>query len=392
MVESFLVFNEPASYLLIAFLVIFIALQVYYALIMSRPLQKLNKAKPIAIQSNYPPVSVIIYAKDESTNLQHSLSLILAQDYPLFEVIVINDGSTDESNDLLKSLECKHKNLYHTFVPDGVKYLSRKKLALTIGVKAAKYDILLFTDANCYPQSKLWIKQMAQNFTPETDIVLGYCANTKSQKFFQKLTSFDNLKFGFHYLSAAILKHPYMGCGRNLAYRKALFFKQKGFSKTLNLQAGEDDLFINSIANKQNTKVELSPLSIMAMHSFDYFSLWKEMKASRNSTMHLLKGAAINYYKLGNILEAFFFLSFIAIFIMGLLGNKLLIAIGILLYLIKQTTHLLILRKWGKILNETDCFQWILLFMYILPIYNGYIYLYRIFKGSKDYTFRIDNR
>ena len=121
-----------------------------------------------------PPISVIICAREESENLRRNLGAVLEQDYPLFEVIVINDGNTDESEDYLTILEEKYPHLYHSFVPDSSRYISRKKLAVTLGIKASKYEWLVFTNANCMPQSNQWLRLMARNFTSRTQVVLGY--------------------------------------------------------------------------------------------------------------------------------------------------------------------------------------------------------------------------
>ena len=118
-----------------------------------------------------PPVSVIICAREESENLRRNLTAVLEQDYPQFEVIVINDGNTDESEDYLTLLEEKYPHLYHSFVPDSSRYISRKKLAVTLGIKASKHDWLVFTDADCQPQSNQWLRLMARNFTSRTQVV-----------------------------------------------------------------------------------------------------------------------------------------------------------------------------------------------------------------------------
>lgn len=121
-----------------------------------------------------PPLSVVICARNESENLRRFLPAILEQNYPQFEVIVINDGSTDESEAVLSAFEEKYQHLYHSFTPDSARYISRKKLALTLGIKASKHDWLVFTEANCQPASNQWLRLMARNFTPHTQIVLGY--------------------------------------------------------------------------------------------------------------------------------------------------------------------------------------------------------------------------
>ena len=200
-----------------------------------------------------PPISVIICAREESENLRRNLGAVLEQDYPLFEVIVINDGNTDESEDYLTILEEKYPHLYHSFVPDSSRYISRKKLAVTLGIKASKYEWLVFTNANCMPQSNQWLRLMARNFTSRTQVVLGYSGYERGKGWLHKRVAFDNLFTSMRYLGFALAGSPYMGIGRNLAYRKELFYQQKGFSAHLNLQRGDDDLFINHVATPENT-------------------------------------------------------------------------------------------------------------------------------------------
>lgn len=185
-----------------------------------------------------PPISVIICAREESENLRRNLGAVLEQDYPLFEVIVINDGNTDESEDYLTILEEKYPHLYHSFVPDSSRYISRKKLAVTLGIKASKYEWLVFTNANCMPQSNQWLRLMARNFTSRTQVVLGYSGYERGKGWLHKRVAFDNLFTSMRYLGFALAGSPYMGIGRNLAYRKELFYQQKGFSAHLNLQRG----------------------------------------------------------------------------------------------------------------------------------------------------------
>jgi ADP-ribose pyrophosphatase len=157
-----------------------------------------NKGK-VAFQTEQPPVSVIICAKDEVDNLRKYLPFVLQQEYPDFEVIVVNDGSTDETEDLLTDLKKTYSNLRSTFVPVGVTNLSTKKLALTLGIKAAKNDWLLFTDADCMPEDKTWISRMARNFNPGVEFVLGYGAYMKKKGFVNRLITYDTLFIALQY-------------------------------------------------------------------------------------------------------------------------------------------------------------------------------------------------
>ena len=237
-----------------------------------------------------PPISVIICAREESENLRRNLGAVLEQDYPQFEVIVINDGNTDESEDYLTILEEKYPHLYHSFVPDSSRYISRKKLAVTLGIKASKYEWLVFTNANCMPQSNQWLRLMARNFTSRTQVVLGYSGYERGKGWLHKRAAFDNLFTSMRYLGFALAGSPYMGIGRNLAYRKELFYQQKGFSAHLNLQRGDDDLFINHVATPENTRVETDANAIVRMQPLLRTKDWKEEKIGYASTARLYHG------------------------------------------------------------------------------------------------------
>lgn len=237
-----------------------------------------------------PPLSVIIYAHEEVENLRRSLPAILEQDYPEFEVIVINDGETDTSEEYLTQLENRYPYLYHSFIPASSRYISRKKLAVTLGIKASKYDWLVLSEPNCKPQSDQWLRLMARNFTAHTQIVLGYSGYEYGKGWLRKKVDFDNLFGSMRYLGLALAHLPYMGVGRNMAYRKELFYQQKGFSAHLNLQKGDDDLFVNQVANADNTRVETDAQATVRMPAPTRVKDWKEEKINYSQTARLYHG------------------------------------------------------------------------------------------------------
>ena len=207
-------------------------------------------------QGDLPGVSVIVAARNEADNLRVYLQALLEQDYPLFEVIAVNDGSEDNTWGVLEEYANRYTNLHITFVPCGAKVISSKKLALTLGVKAARYDYLLFTDADCRPASPRWISTMMQGFTSDdTEVVLGFGAYFRKKGILNRLIRYETLITGLQYLGMAAARHPYMGVGRNLAYTKSLFERQRGFVGLTGEQAGDDDLFINRVANGKNTRI-----------------------------------------------------------------------------------------------------------------------------------------
>lgn len=249
----------------------------------------LDKGK-IDFSSELPPLSVIICAHNEEEQLRQNLTAVLEQDYPQFEVIVITDGNADCSEDYLKSLEERYRHLYHSFVPESSRYISRRKLAATLGIRASKYEWLVFTEAACRPQSNQWLQRMARNFTPQTSVVLGYSGYERGKGWLQQRVSYDNLFTSMRYLGAALAGHPYMGLGRNMAYRKELFYQQKGFAEHLNLQRGYDDLFINRVANRRNTRVEIDAQARTNRMPMKRAKDWREEKIGYASTARLYRG------------------------------------------------------------------------------------------------------
>ncbi|MCF6365077.1 MAG: glycosyltransferase [Bacteroidales bacterium] len=198
------------------------------------------------------PVSVIICAKNEHNNLKEFLPKVLNQKYPVFEVVVVNDGSSDMSSELLNSFSDEYE---HLKIIEIKSESSGKKNAVKKGIEAAKYEYLLFTDADCYPETDLWIETMMLPFSEDKDIVLGYGAYKETEGFLNKMIRFETLFIALKYMSFAKAGFPYMGVGRNLAYRKSIFFNNNGFESHKHIMSGDDDLLINETANNKNTSI-----------------------------------------------------------------------------------------------------------------------------------------
>ena len=337
-----------------------------------------------------PPLSVVIRARNESENLRRNLPAILKQDYPDFEVIVINDGSTDESEDLLSELEEEYPNLYHSFTPDSARYISRKKLALTLGIKASKYDWLVFTETDCTPVSDKWLRRIARNFTPSTDIVLGYSGYERGKGWLHKRVSFDSLFTSLRYLGFALAGKPYMGIGRNLAYRKELFFKVKGFSTHLNMQRGEDDLFINQIANENNTRVETSPDSVIRMQPVERYKDWKEEKVSYMATARFYKGSQRWLLGLETATRLFFYVACLSGIVFGILSFHWLAAgLALLLWIVRYSAQAYVINKTANEMGDNRSYYFTLpVFDIIRPLQSLKFRLYRLYRRKGDFMRR----
>lgn len=209
----------------------------------------------------YPCVSVIVYSQASAANLRTLLPQILQQDYPsALEVIVVNDETDDNTENIVSELELYYPNLYMTFVPERSRSLSRRKLSLTLGIKAARYDVLLITEGNCRISSPTWMRRMMRHFAEGKDVVLGYSEIREAEDAtpLSRTNAWDYIWESTRWLSSGICNKPLRGTACNLAYRRQLFFDHKGFSRTLHLKNGDDDIFVNEIAAGHQTAVELS--------------------------------------------------------------------------------------------------------------------------------------
>ena len=237
------------------------------------------------------PVSVVVCARDEAANLAKNLPGILVQQYPTtHEVIVVNHNSQDETKYLLDELKKTFRHLQPVNLTQEAKGIPGKKYPLYIGIKEAKHEIVLLTDADCVPATEFWMQRMQDGYYDGIELVLGYGAYYKRPGLLNKLIRFDTFHSALQYLSFALAGKPYMGVGRNLSYKKGLFFKHKGFSSINHVLSGDDDLFISLAANKKNTNVVIDPNAFTLSEPKTRFSEWVRQKNRHYTTAKYYKG------------------------------------------------------------------------------------------------------
>jgi glycosyltransferase involved in cell wall biosynthesis len=259
------------------------------------------------------PVSVIICAKNEVINLQKFLPSIIAQEYPNFEIILINDASSDDTLDIMEHYASNYPFIKIVDVKQPEAFWGNKKYALTLGIKASKNECLLFTDADCKPVSKYWISEMTSHFSDKKSIVLGYGKYSKIKRsILNKLVRFETLMTAVHYFSFAKSGIPYMGVGRNLAYTKKEFFEANGFINHIKIPSGDDDLFVNQIATKNNTAICFTNDSFTISNPETSFNTWFRQKRRHVST-------AKHYKPMHKILLASLYLSQLLFWILAIL-------------------------------------------------------------------------
>lgn len=231
-----------------------------------------------------PPVSIIICARNEDTNLKNNLPKILAQDYPNFEVIVVDDNSEDGTTEYLFFLAQKEPRLKRTSTKNSNRMMAGKKFPLTLGLKAAAYETVLLTDADCYPATNQWLKQMMRAYAPGKEIVLGYGAYAKQDGSLNRRIRYETVHSAINYLSFALAGIPYMGVGRNLSYKKHLFFQSNGFFDHRDIPSGDDDLFINKVARRRNSGIMINPDAFTISEPKETWEDWREQKTRHLST------------------------------------------------------------------------------------------------------------
>lgn len=256
-----------------------------------------EEASPLDPEVNAAKASVIVYSRDELTGLERLVPALLNQNYEgEYEVIVVNEGESAQIRDYIDSLQLAHRNLYLTHTPDGARSLSRKKLALTLGVKAARGEVVVLTTALSIIESDRWLAEMMRPFNTDAaiEVVTGVAvpAEGEDNARGRRRRSFDFCADCVTWLTAALRHHPYRGVEHNLAYRRELFFNNKGFSRSLNIQHGDDDIFINEIARPDNTAVQLSDDSLVWFDG-DIFNITYPEEAVRRAFTgkHIRHGA-----------------------------------------------------------------------------------------------------
>ncbi|MCC6601257.1 MAG: glycosyltransferase [Crocinitomicaceae bacterium] len=300
------------------------------------------------------PVSVVICARNEEKKLMDHIPMIMEQDHPDFELVVVNDSSWDDTEAILKALSVSYPNMHVINLDEEKQNMQGKKFALTLGIKAAKYDTILLTDADCRPVSEDWIRRMTGPIDHDRQIVLGFSPLTEYPGWLNKVIRFDTLMIGLQYLGAALAGNPYMGVGRNLCYSREVFFKVGGFRSHYSLTSGDDDLFINQVAGKRNTTVRLHPHSHTVSEPKKTWNEWFVQKRRHFTTAP--------FYKLAHrIMLVVWPLSFLLLMV-GFAGAMVLktamLVVGALL-LIRYIIQLLILHKTSVKLNQGKDIVWL---------------------------------
>lgn len=355
----------------IALLSIFITallVQLYFWLILFVKVLNFHKKTNSILE----PVSVIIAAKNETTNLEKYLPLILNQNYPKFEIIVVLDQTTDNSENILEEYQKKHSNL-KVLNSSGI----GKKNALTDAIRYSTYNRLLFTDADCFPVSENWIRSMSACFYKNKTLVLGLGMYQKTNGLLNAFIRYDSQIIALQYLAAASSGRPYMGVGRNLAYTKQLWESNSGFDNHKDLISGDDDLFVLSAGTKNNTETCFSVESITLTGSKKNLSALLRQK-SRHTTSSSLYDFRAKFFSAGEIISrTILFISFFALMFTPF------IQVASVIIVLTTILQAIVLNKFSqKIKNNVSVFH-VIIFGIFAPFFYGSLIIYKLLIYNK---------
>ena len=369
-------FGELSFFILVIFVLAWI-IQMIYHWILFRRLAFYKKQEK---SCSYEPVSVIVCARDAYEYLLDIIPVLLKQDYPEYEIVLVNDCSQDQTEEYLKDLARNNPKINLVNLTQNLNFFQGKKFPLSMGIKSARHDLLLLTDADCVPSTDQWIKEMVKAYDKNTEIVVAYGPYFERKGLLNKLIRFDTLYIAMQYLSLALAKKPYMGVGRNLSYRKSTFMNNKGFTSHYNIPSGDDDLFISQVANKRNTNVYIDSVNRVESEPKRTWRTWIRQKRRHYSTgvkykpqtnriLGLLLGSRLAYYP---TLVALFFMpqafniSFGEIYYFAIIG---------FFALTHYITQFIIYHKSAKQLGEKH------LGLIFTPIYDCFFMIFTTILG-----------
>ena len=351
----------------------------YYTLLFFR--FSFHKPKPLLPLDGL-PISIVISAKDEAHNLIKTLPLIAGQNYPNFEVVVVNDNSTDDTEFVIKDCINRFPNIRLVNLNSSVTNIHGKKFPLSIGIKAAAYENILLTDADCIPTSDQWLMKMARHYTGKKQMVIGYSTFHKKVGLLNGMIHYDILHSAIQYFSYYLAKMPFMGVGRNLSYTKSLFFDNKGFTSQYHLPYGDDVLFVNKVADYKICAIEYSPDAQTITRPKSHIKSWVTIKSYRNKAMKLFKHKHRFLLSVYNILMPLVYIFFGLSLYLSLHQPIYLIIVCSLMF-VKYVVQYLVFGLSAKKLNEKGITPFILFYDIIFSIINPIIFVISSLSKSK---------
>jgi len=368
--------KDPLHIILLACFLIMAIIQVWYWLQFYRR-SAFARPDPAAGSVALPPLSVIICARNEAENLTKFLPAVLEQDYPSFEVVVVNDCSEDNTFEILGEMMKRYPHLKVSLIQKDPGFTHTKKLAMLIGIKAAKNDLLVFTDADCRPASGNWLRRVASTASGNAELIIGYGGFIPEKGFLNSYIRYETMFVAMQYFGMAMAGVPYMGVGRNLAYRRSYFFDRGGFGPHNHILSGDDDLFVNRNATADNCSL---------MHSHDSFTLSVAQKTFRAWAKQKRRHfSAAAYYRKDDRIRLFIE-PFSRVAYYGLLVTLLIMLVSwpviVFIALSRLIMRAVILIKAEHTFNEDRLWFISLFFDILAPFVSAFLYLTSNRKGK----------
>ena len=369
-------FNKLSFFILLCFGITFIIQLIYHWCVFSKLAfyKKKDRAKS---DDQLEPVSVVVCARDSYEYLQDLIPVLLTQDYPDYEIVIVNDCSEDETEEWLKDIERREAKIKPVQLRQHLNFFNGKKFPLSMGIKSAKNDLIVLTDVNCLPTNSQWLRSLVNSYGNNTEVVIGYSPYMSKKGLFNQIMRFDAVQYAMQYLSAALNKHPYMGIGTNLSYRKDLFYRHKGFTSHYTTSVGDDDLFVNQVAKGKNTEVLIDAENAILTTPPHKFGMWAHIKSSRYSTIPQYGTRAKASSAIFTWSHFLFYASFIALMLMKpafalSIGAVYYIPILAFVFLLRYGSQMIIYHGATKRLGEKGLLPGLiiydLLFAFLTPI------------------------
>lgn len=374
--------TDPLHIALLSVFLLMAAIQAWYYLRYYRKAANVPRDEKTD-GTDLPPLSVIICARNEAANLKIFLPFVLDQDYPLFEVVVVNDCSEDETHELLEDMMLHYPHLRVSTIQKDPGFTHAKKLAMLIGIKAASHDLLAFTDADCRPVSDKWLRHIAAAYSGRPDIVLGYGGYFPEKGLLNRYIRYETMFIATQYMGMGLAGVPYMGVGRNLAYSRTYFFAKGGFGPHYHIISGDDDLFVNRNATAKNCSMMLAPESFTRSVAPLTAESWIRQKRRHFSTA--------KYYKFSDRVRLFLE-PFSRIIYYGLLTALLIILaswpVVAFIAMARLVTRVVIIHKTCRTFNEPRLWFISLFFDILSPFVSTALYLTGTRKGKRTQTWK----
>ena len=374
-------YNSLSFIILIVFGICLVIQLLYHWGFFSKVAFYKRNARP-KLDEELEPVSIVLCARDAYEYLTDLIPVLLNQDYPNYEIVVVNDCSDDETEEYLKDLERNEPKIKPVQLKQHLNFFNGKKFPLSMGIKSAKNDLIILTDCNCMPTNDQWLRSVVNRYNNRTEIVIGYSPYIQKKSLLNRLMRFDALQNGLLYLSAALNRYPYMGVGTNLSYRKELFYRNQGFISHYKTSVGDDDLFISQVANKKNTEVLIDAEDAILTTPTSSFRLWTRQKSRRYSTVSKYDNGARIMLSLFYTSQLLFYVSFIALIALCgqpafaiTNGAAFYIPILLFFFLLRFGTQLFIYHKASKRLGEKGLLPGLIVYDFLFAFLSPWLRL-----------------